>query len=126
MQAVNTTMVFTYFEIGRIIVEHEQQGEERAEYDKKTIKTLSCQLTKEFGKGFSTTNLERMRLFYIQYLKSATVLPISGKQEIISESSQSSDISKPSTVSRISQNNFTLSWSHLICIFHQRRSFKNK
>ena len=49
---VNTLQVMTNFEIGRRIVEHEQKGAERAEYGKELLKTLSVQLTEEFGKGF--------------------------------------------------------------------------
>jgi len=54
-------MVYTYFEIGRIIVEEEQKGKERAEYGKKILKRLSQKLNKEFGRGFSVDNLENMR-----------------------------------------------------------------
>jgi len=61
VQTVNTTMVYTYFEIGRIIVEEEQKGKERAEYGKKILKELSRKLIKDFGKGFSETNLKQMR-----------------------------------------------------------------
>lgn len=53
VRAVNQTMVYTYFEIGRIIVQEEQNGKERAEYGKKILRELSQKLTKEFGKGFS-------------------------------------------------------------------------
>ena len=52
LRSVNSAMVYTYFEIGRIIVEEEQSGKERAEYGKQILKGLSEQLTKEFGKGF--------------------------------------------------------------------------
>jgi predicted nuclease of restriction endonuclease-like (RecB) superfamily len=65
--AVNTTMVYTYFEIGRMIVENEQQGQHRATYGKQVLKELSQKLTKQFGKGFSVENLDRMRFFYKTY-----------------------------------------------------------
>jgi len=61
---VNTTMVKTYWEIGRMIIEEEQQGKERAEYGKFLIKELSKQLSIDFGKGFDERNLRNMRLFY--------------------------------------------------------------
>ncbi|MDP3912327.1 MAG: DUF1016 N-terminal domain-containing protein [Bacteroidota bacterium] len=64
---VNLAMVTTYFEIGRMIVEDEQQGKERAEYGKQLIKDLSKQLVEKFGKGFSQRNLEQMRQFYLAY-----------------------------------------------------------
>ncbi|WP_122034561.1 YhcG family protein [Aliivibrio sp. EL58] len=63
-QAVNSTMVQTYWRIGHLIVEDEQQGQSRAEYGKGTLKALSLSLTKEFGKGFDVRNLRNMRSFY--------------------------------------------------------------
>lgn len=73
LRTVNSTMVKTYFEIGRLIVEDEQKGFERAEYGKETLKNLSVSLTKEFGKGFSATNLKQMKNFYLAYKISQTV-----------------------------------------------------
>lgn len=64
---VNTAMVQTYFEIGRLIVEEEQHGNIRAEYGKETLKKLSEKLTANYGKGFSQRNLEQMRQFYLTY-----------------------------------------------------------
>lgn len=61
VRLVNHTMVQTYFEIGRMIVEEEQNGKERADYGKQIILDLSQNLTKAFGKGFSETNLKQMR-----------------------------------------------------------------
>jgi len=73
LRTVNSTMTITYFEIGRIIVEEEQNGKDRAEYGKQLLKGLSQQLTKEFGKGFSIRNLEQIRQFYITFSKSETL-----------------------------------------------------
>ena len=73
VQTVNKTMVFTYFEIGRMIVEEEQNGKERAEYGKQILKELSKRLNAEFGKGFSQRNLEQMRQFYLTYSKAQTL-----------------------------------------------------
>jgi predicted nuclease of restriction endonuclease-like (RecB) superfamily len=67
VRAVNQTMVYTYYEIGRMIVEDEQQGKERAAYGKQVLKELSKQLTRDFGKGFSVDNLQNMRQFYLTY-----------------------------------------------------------
>jgi predicted nuclease of restriction endonuclease-like (RecB) superfamily len=64
VQSVNWTMVITYWEIGKRIIEEEQNGENRAEYGKALIKTLSEKLTQEFGKGFTETNLRYMRQFF--------------------------------------------------------------
>jgi hypothetical protein len=67
VRAVIHTMVYTYYEIGRMIVEDEQQGKERAEYGKRVLRELSEKLTAEFGKGFSKRNLEQMRQFFLTY-----------------------------------------------------------
>ena len=70
---INSTMTKTYFLIGKRIVEEEQNGNKKAEYGKKLMKTLSEKLTKEFGRGFSQRNLEQMRTFYLRYSISQTV-----------------------------------------------------
>lgn len=109
VQTINHTMVATYFEIGRIIVEEEQNGKDRAEYGKSILRELSKVLTKEFGKGFSITNIQQMRSFYLSYQK----------QQTLSVKSKSKN---SSTLSRISENEkqqlqspkFNLSWSHYI------------
>lgn len=72
-QQVNTQMLTTYWNIGRIIVEYEQQNQLRAEYGKQTLRELSKELTREFGKGFSRSNLQNMRAFYLAYEKCQTV-----------------------------------------------------
>lgn len=64
---VDTLQVHTNFEIGRLIVEHEQGGEERAAYGAAMLEELSSTLTEEFGRGFSRSNLEYMRRFYLEY-----------------------------------------------------------
>ncbi len=76
LRTVNSTMVYTYFEIGRVIVEEEQNGKDRAEYGKHILKGLSEELTKEFGRGFSIRNLEQIRKFYLTYSNSAALLRI--------------------------------------------------
>jgi hypothetical protein len=73
VRTINHTMVHTYFEIGRMIVEEEQGGKERAEYGKHILQGLSEMLTIEFGKGFSVRNIENMRQFYLTYSKSQTL-----------------------------------------------------
>ena len=60
-------MVYTYYEIGRMIVEEEQNGEQRAEYGKYILRDLSAYLTENFGKGYSQDNLKLMRKFYTIY-----------------------------------------------------------
>ena len=73
---VNSELLNSYWNIGRIICEYEQSAPERADYGKQTLKELSRELTKEFGKGFSRSNLQNMRLFYLSYQKCQT---LSGK-----------------------------------------------
>lgn len=65
--AVNHQMVQAYWHIGRLIVEQEQQGAERAEYGKKQLSQLSVRLQTELGKGFDVTNLRNMRRFYLAF-----------------------------------------------------------
>ena len=64
---VNSELLSTYWNIGRIIAEYEQTVPERADYGKQTLKELSKALTKEFGKGFSVSNIQFMRRFYQAY-----------------------------------------------------------
>ncbi|MCK0536686.1 PDDEXK nuclease domain-containing protein [Alcanivorax quisquiliarum] len=72
-QAVNQHMVQAYWHIGRLIVEQEQQGQERAEYGKQQLKQLSERLQAEFGKGFDVGNLRNMRQFYLTFPKHYTL-----------------------------------------------------
>ena len=70
---VNTELLFTYWNIGKLIIEHEQKNKVRADYGKQALKKLSKELTKEFGKGFSVSNLQFMRRFYQNYQIQQTV-----------------------------------------------------
>ena len=65
--AVNFALVQAYWHIGRIIVEHEQDGQERAAYGKAVLQALSVRLTEEFGKGFSVRTLQQMKQFYLTF-----------------------------------------------------------
>lgn len=73
LQTVNTAMVQTYWHVGRLIVEDEQQGEKRADYGKQVLQQLSVVLTSEFGKGFDASNLRNMRRFYLAFPIQETV-----------------------------------------------------
>jgi predicted nuclease of restriction endonuclease-like (RecB) superfamily len=116
VQSVNHTMVLTYYEIGRMIVHEEQNGNERADYGKQLIKTLSIKLTADFGKGFSQRNLEQMRQFYLVYSKAQTL------------SAEFKEDNKPF-------RKFQLSWSHYLKLmriedvnernFYEIESYKN-
>jgi len=65
--AVNSAMVEAHWQIGKRIVEEEQQGKERANYGEEILKALSIELTKEFGKGFGERNLRDFRQFYLTF-----------------------------------------------------------
>lgn len=67
LKTINTEMVRLYYEIGRRIIENEQKGNIKSEYGEKLIARISEELTKEFGKGFSRTQLKQMRQFYLLY-----------------------------------------------------------
>jgi len=115
-QNVNTLQVITNFEIGRRIVEYEQKGSKRAEYGKQTLIELSRQLNKEFVRGFSATNLEYMRRFYLEYQEATPQIPqtVSGK----SPATIPAKSPIPQTVSGKLTNKFTLSWSHYIFLLN--------
>lgn len=66
-RAINTTMVQAYWLVGKRIVQEEQNGNERADYGEAVLKTLSIELSAEFGKGFSYANLRNFRQFYLTY-----------------------------------------------------------
>ena len=117
-------MVETYFEIGRMIVDYEQSGKQRAQYAANTLKDLSLKLTKEFGKGFSVDNLENMRKFYSTYKISETP----SRKSVASKK----NIKKSETLSRKLKplNTFKLSWSHYVLLLRiensNERSFYEK
>ena len=67
--AVNLSMVYAYYEIGKRIVSEEQQGAQRAAYGQQVLAELSDYLTAQFGKGFSVANLKNIRRFYQVYSK---------------------------------------------------------
>ncbi len=134
--AVNQTMVITYFEIGRMIVEDEQNGENRAEYGKALLEDLSTHLMEKFGKGFSVTNLKQMRQFYLSYSIPQTLsaeVKFSIGQTLSDEfqNVNKENISKEQSPA----TNFNLSWSHYLKLmrikdvnerkFYEIESFKN-
>lgn len=94
VRSVDTLEVLTSFEIGRRIVEHEQQCAARAEYEKRTLGELAERLTEEFGRGFSRSNLEYMRKLFLAYRNR---LP--GKSQMVSGKLQSESHEKSQTLS---------------------------
>jgi hypothetical protein len=126
----NTLQVLTNFEIGRRIVEHEQKGEKRAGYGTELMKQLSARLTEEFGRGFSQSNLEYMRKFFLVWhdrVPQISQQPM-GKLAALEISQKASGKLAGSEISRktsgklaISANGprrfpFTLSWSHYVVL----------
>ena len=119
--AVNMTMVYSYYEAGRIIVEEEQSGQTRAAYGKYVLKELSERLMNEFGKGFSIENLKLMRRFYKVYSKDQI-----GEMVF----TQSKNIPKTKEGRK-----FYLSWSHYLVLmrianiderhFYEIEAYKN-
>jgi hypothetical protein len=69
----NSVMIFSYFQVGKPIVEQEQGGSTKAAYDKGALSELSKKLTEAFGKGFSADNLPNMLRFYLCFSISETV-----------------------------------------------------
>lgn len=67
VRAVDISIVQTYWNIGKYIIEEEQRGRTRADYGNYLINNLSSKLTNEFGKGFGIATLENARKFYIVY-----------------------------------------------------------
>jgi predicted nuclease of restriction endonuclease-like (RecB) superfamily len=116
---VNTTMVVTYFEIGRRIIEREQQGAKRAQYGKKVLQGLSDYLTAKLGKGYSVDNLKLIRRFYVVYSKPKI------HQPMVSESGsrigelpvpQSNNMAIPISETLFPQFSSNITWSHYILL----------
>ncbi|TCD10254.1 DUF1016 family protein [Pedobacter frigidisoli] len=101
-QTINNTMAMAYFEVGKMIVEEEQKGEEKAEYGKRVLKELSEKLISEFGKGFSFRNLEQIRQFYLTYSITQTVSAQLEKSQTVADEFKNDEI--PKTISRKSTN----------------------
>ena len=108
VSAVNVALVYTYYEVGRMIVEEEQGGKKRAEYGKELLKVLSHRLTNRFGRGWSVDNLQRMRELYLVY----SPTEIYAKQLRKSNESGKS-ANRLRRLSRIVPQ-FKLSWSHYL------------
>ena len=107
---VNQTIVLTYFEIGRLIVEDEQQGKKRAEYGKSVLKELSQKLSDEFGKGYSVYTLERMRNFYLAYKNRIA------KTEKSASVMRKTDEEKTASLMQKFEPPFNLSWTHYLLL----------
>jgi predicted nuclease of restriction endonuclease-like (RecB) superfamily len=96
-RAVNAVMTATYWEIGRRIVEIEQEGEHRAGYGEQIVEQLSVDLTARFGRGFGRSNLFQMKAFYLAFPSTQKVQTVSGQFDL-AETAKC----------------FPLSWSHYV------------
>jgi predicted nuclease of restriction endonuclease-like (RecB) superfamily len=116
VHSVDLVQVLTNFEIGRRIVEYEQQGSERAEYGKALLRKLSLTLSEEFGRGFSHRNLEYMRRFYLTFKDRAPRISqiASAKLQSSQESQTTSGELELSEKTQRASAQFTLSWSQYV------------
>ena len=118
----NTAQVYTYYEIGRYIIEDEQGGKVRAEYGKGVLKRVSERLTERFGKGWSVDTLENARNFYNIYAKSE---PVVRKSDVPIENSEPVVRNLGTTGNRnqwLLNHRFTLPWSHYQILTHVKDS----
>ncbi|MBU0994795.1 MAG: DUF1016 family protein [Proteobacteria bacterium] len=125
-RSVNSLQVISNYLIGMRIVFEEQGGVARAEYGKETIKHLAKELTKEFGHGYSLSNLKNMRKFFLEYSSDEKSQTLSGffeqpqiSQTASAQSSQekSQTLSRKLDVTQIAQAlsaQLPLSWSHYL------------
>ena len=105
-RAVNVAMVYSYYELGRLIVEEEQGGSARANYGKELLSRLSSSLTERYGRGFSATNLKQMRSFYLAYSNDAIRQTVSDEFANLPRTQEG--------------HVFPLSWSHYLKLMRIR------
>ncbi|MBI5385776.1 MAG: DUF1016 domain-containing protein [Verrucomicrobia bacterium] len=125
-RTVNVIMTATYWQVGRHIVEFEQAGQRRAGYGEQLLARLSADLTKRLGRGFSTDNLETMRLFYLAYPSACTISETPSRKLLSVDSGAaatdiSETVSRKSSLTRLA-NRFPLSWSHYVLLLRRSRS----
>jgi hypothetical protein len=130
-RVVNAFMAASYWEIGRRIVEHEQQGARRAEYGEEAIRRLAVDLSQRFGRGFGLSQLKAMRQFFLARplpRKSQSLIGQSGKgQSVIGDSvgkmaiplqadSIQTPMRRPSDATGLHElsSAFPLPWSHYV------------
>jgi predicted nuclease of restriction endonuclease-like (RecB) superfamily len=115
-RSINAIMTQTYWEVGRRIVEHEQQGKKRAVYGEALVERLASDLTAKFGRGFSQSNLWQMRDFYLAWPilqtasgESRTSKPVPGDAPKFQTPSGLSGERQETPLQR-----FPLPWSHYV------------
>ena len=123
-RSINSIMTAVYWYIGRRIVEQEQGGKERAEYGMNLIARLSVDLSDRFGRGFSSDNLESMRIFYRAFPSakiSETLSRKSGSVTIQEKQSKSETLLREFNIADVSES-LPLSWSHYVRLIRRTRS----
>lgn len=114
---VNTALVTTYWLIGRRIVEFEQKGKHRAEYGEATLRKISEELTKKFGKGFSFPQMKNIRQFYLAYPEKGYTPSSQLHKTQKSQTPSSQSLAETSYT-------FPLSWSHYCLLMRLDEPFK--
>ena len=127
-RSVNALMTASYWEIGRRIVEAEQQGKRRAGYGEQLMERLSTDLTAQFGRGFGVNNLENMRRFFLAYPVSEISQTLSGKLDTELPDEKSQTVSGKLSLAELAQV-FTLPWSAYVRLLvvkdnHARRFYE--
>jgi predicted nuclease of restriction endonuclease-like (RecB) superfamily len=127
---VNALMTASYWEIGRRIVEAQQEGKRRAGYGEQLIERLSSDLTARFGRGFGVNNLENMRRFFLAYPASEISQTLSGKSGKELPGSISQTVSGKLSLAELAQV-FTLPWSAYVRLLvvkddHARRFYETE
>lgn len=129
---VNTALVATYWLMGRRIVEYEQKGKERAEYDTALLKKISTDLTARFGKGFTERNLEHMRQFYLAYpdISHTPCAKLQGRDSKEKSHTTRAELASifrtTSGISETLTRKFPLSWSHYRLLMRLDEPFKRE
>ena len=116
---VNTVMAYTYYGVGKYIIEDEQQGEKRASYGKAILKNLSMRLTDKYGTGWSVATLKNAKKFYSVYSeKTNGVYPIENKKgkHCLANSMQETTGLNAMNTGSAPMPSFTLSWSHYLIL----------
>lgn len=125
VRSVNALMTASYWEIGRRIVEFEQDGQERAVRGQQLLQRLSADLGARFGRGFSVDNLEQMRLFYLAYPPLQISETLSRNGATAPSAGKSETVSRNITLEQLAQA-LPLSWSHYVHLVRRARSAEER
>ncbi|MGO8671434.1 MAG: PDDEXK nuclease domain-containing protein [Capsulimonadaceae bacterium] len=115
-QSINVLQTNLNFEIGRLIVEHEQRGDHRAQYGKRVMEQLAIRMTYEIGRGFSVQNLKNMRSFYLLFKDRLPEIRQKASGELPAPLLDPNSIVISDPGDRSHFNPFPLSWSHYVLL----------